>query len=108
MNLIKKLSFAALLSLTLIGNAFAVSLADAKSNGWVGERYTGYLGIVSHSEQVSGLVNEVNGKRSARYKELAINNGIALQEVEGLAGKKVIEKTEPGHYIDLGNGWVKK
>lgn len=108
MNLIKKLSLAALLSVTLIGNAFAVSLADAKSSGWVGERYTGYLGIVSHHAQVAGLVDEVNEKRLARYKELAINNGIALQEVEGIAGKKVIEKTETGHYIDLGNGWVKK
>lgn len=108
MKLVKQLASAVLISLALMQTAMAVSLDQAKNNGWVGERHTGYLGIVSQAQKVKPMVNNVNAQRKAHYKKLAIDNGIPLQEVEKLAGKKVINKTRPGHFIDLGNGWVKK
>ena len=88
--------------------AYALELDTAKDNGWVGERYTGYLGVVEAKAGVKALVDEINAKRNERYKELAGKNGISLQEVEKIAGKKVIEKTRSGHLIDLGNGWLAK
>ncbi len=57
---------------------------------------------------VKALVDDVNQKRTQVYKDLAAKNGITLEEVEKIAGKKVIEKTKPGNLIDLGNGWLKK
>lgn len=97
-----------LLSAVLVAPAYALDIDTAKDNGWVGERYTGYLGVVQPKAGVKALVDDINQKRQQRYKELANKNGISLQEVEKIAGKKVIEKTRPGHLIDLGNGWLKK
>lgn len=102
------LSLSLLLSLFLASPAYALELDTAKDNGWVGERYTGYLGVVKPEAGVKALVDDVNQKRNQRYKELATQNGISLQEVEKIAGKKVIEKTQAGHLVDLGNGWLKK
>ena len=96
------------LALVLASPAFALDLDVAKDNGWVGERYTGYLGVVKPEAGVKALVDDVNQKRTQVYKDLAAKNGITLQEVEKIAGKKVIEKTKPGNLIDLGNGWLKK
>jgi len=97
-----------MLSLVLVTPALALDLDTAKDKGWVGERYTGYLGVVKPESGVKALVDEVNQKRTQAYKDLAAKNGIALQEVEKIAGKKVIEKTKPGNLVDLGNGWLKK
>jgi len=108
MKLVKQFIRVFLITLALIQGAWAVSLDEAKASGWVGERYTGYLGIVSNQDKVSGLVKDVNNKRKLNYNKLAIDNGISLEKVEKLAGKKVISKTKPGHYVDQGNGWVKK
>ncbi len=108
MKLVKQFTQALFITLALAQGAWALSLGEAKASGWVGERYTGYLGIVSNQAKVSGLVKNVNNKRKLKYNKLAIDNGIPLEEVEKLAGKKVISKTKPGHYVDQGNGWVKK
>lgn len=108
MKLVKQFTQVLLITLALIQGAWAVSLDEAKASGWVGERYTGYLGIVSNKDKVIALVKDVNNKRKLKYGKLAVDNGIPLEEVEKLAGKKVISKTKPGHYIDQGNGWVIK
>ena len=98
----------ALLSFLLTTPVYALDIDTAKDNGWVGERYTGYLGVVKTEAGVKALVDEINSKRTQAYKDLASKNGISLREVEKIAGKKVIEKTKPGNLIDLGNGWLKK
>lgn len=104
----KVLQASLLLLLALSAPAFALELDTAKDNGWVGERYTGYLGVVKPEAGVKALVDDVNQKRNQVYKGLAAKNNITLQEVEKIAGKKVIEKTKPGNLIDQGNGWLKK
>ncbi|MBB1486667.1 YdbL family protein [Oceanospirillum sediminis] len=108
MKLVKQFASILLISLAMMQAVMADELDQAKNNGWVGERYTGYLGIISQAQKVKPMVDSVNAQRKAHYKKLAIDNGIPLQEVEKLAGKKVINKTRSGHFIDLGNGWVKK
>ena len=90
---------------------WALTLAEAKAGGLVGETEAGYLEIVSGkgSAEVQALVNEVNGKRKQKYQEIAKRNRTSLQTVERLAGQTAIEKTQAGHYIQLPSGaWTKK
>jgi uncharacterized protein YdbL (DUF1318 family) len=101
---------AALLALLLISApAFALDLGQAKSQGLVGETASGYLGVVSGGGDVQQLVNSVNAQRRAEYQSIAQRNGTSLQAVEALAGKKAIERTPPGQYVQLPSGqWVRK
>ena len=49
---------------TTLGPALALSLAEAKSKGLVGEKANGYLGVVvPGSQEAQSLTNEVNQKR---------------------------------------------
>ena len=91
--------------------AWALSLAEAKAKGMVGERPNGYLGVVSGSgsSDVQSLINTVNQQRKQKYQEIARRNNTNLQAVEILAGKTAIKKTKPGNYIQLPSGqWTKK
>lgn len=89
---------------------FAMDLQSAKSRGLVGEQLNGYLGVVSSSagDDVSALVADINNKRKDKYRSIAKQNGASLETVELLAGKKAIEKTEDGNYIQSATGWKKK
>ena len=90
--------------------AFAADLDQAKSEGLVGERADGYLGVVDAGAgaDVAALVAEVNAKRKAEYQRIAAKNGLALEQVQALAGKKAIARTSAGHWILLNGGWQKK
>ncbi|WP_088328328.1 YdbL family protein [Lacimicrobium sp. SS2-24] len=94
--------------LLLAFHAVAIELDDAKAQGLVGERVDGYLGIIKEAEGVSELVDDINGKRKSKYQQLAKQNNLELAQVEALAGKKAIEKTQAGHYVLLDGEWVKK
>ena len=90
---------------------WALTLDDAKAKGLVGETQTGYLGIVSGkgSREVRALTKDVNQKRKQKYQGVAKHNGTSLQTVEVLAGKTLIKRTRPGHFIQLPSGkWTKK
>lgn len=89
----------------------ADELADAKAAGLVGERTDGMLGLVAADApaQVKQLVERVNRERRARYIEIAEKNGTTVVAVAALAGKKAIEKTLPGNYVQSSQGsWVRK
>ena len=97
----------ALLLLCLVAlPAAAMSLDQAKSQGLVGEQPSGYLGIVAPpgSREVRDLVENVNLRRKDEYERIAARNGIAIEQVEQLAGKRAIERSAPGHYVRLPNG----
>ena len=90
---------------------WALTLGEAKARGLVGETPTGYLGIVSGkgSREVRALMKDVNRKRKQKYRGVAKHNGTSLQTVEVLAGKNLIKRTRPGHFIQLPSGkWTKK
>jgi len=89
---------------------FAGDLQQVKGQGLVGEQLNGYLGVVSSdvSAEVRALVNDVNAKRKAKYESIASQNSTSLETVELLAGKKAIEKTQSGNYIQTATGWRKK
>jgi hypothetical protein len=91
--------------------AFAASLQQAKSEGWIGEQNNGYVGFVSPNpnDEIKSLVSEVNSKRRTVYAKLATKQNISLGQVELLAGSRNAEKTVSGNYYQDDNGnWIKK
>lgn len=88
---------------------WALELHDAKNQGLVGETLNGYLAPVgSVTPEISALVNTVNSQRKAEYQRIAQQNKIAVKDVEALAGKKAIEKSPAGHYVNITGQWQKK
>jgi len=97
------------LSLLMSLSAFALDLTQAKSQGLIGEQVNGYVGLVKESTEAKALVEDINIKRKEAYISLAKKNNLGLQDVEILAGKKLIKKAEPGEFIQSATGsWVKK
>ena len=89
----------------------ALTLDEAKTKGLLGEMPNGYLGIVSASAspEAKALMKDINRKRRQKYQEISRKNGTRLEAVEALAGKTVLKKTKPGHYIKSPSGkWTKK
>lgn len=105
-------TFQAILAAALLliaQSVFAIDLQTAKNKGLVGETPSGYLEAVTQpSAEVSALVNDINAKRKQKFKEIAARNQTSLEAVELLAGKKAIEKTDPGHYVKIGGSWKRK
>lgn len=102
---------AALITLLLSLPAHALSLDDAKSQGLVGERSTGYLGIVtgSPSADVKQLVNEINAKRRSLYQQKAQKAGVSTEIMELRTGERLLQMAPAGEYIQDANGrWVRK
>ncbi len=115
--LLIQLLIALLLSFSFTMTSYALSsqeqdlMHDAKAKGLIGEQLNGYLGIVttSPSKEVSALVTKTNTERKDLYNKVATRNKLKLPDVEKLAGKKAINKTKAGQYIQLSNGkWGKK
>lgn len=99
----------AMLWFVVAPSTFALSLDDAKAQGLVGEKTTGYLGLISASNaEARALVEDVNQKRRQAYGEIAKRNRTELRSVETLAGEKAIQNTKPGNYVEGPGGWVKK
>jgi len=105
------LSVCAVLLMIVSTTGFALDLQTAKSRGLVGETPTGYLADPTGqaSAEVKALIQDINAKRKARYSQVAEKVGKSLVIVEQLAGKKAVEKTKPGLYVQKPNGqWLKK
>jgi len=95
--------------LLLAQPAYSIDLQTAKSQGLVGEAPSGYLEAVKQAApEVKSLIESVNSKRKAKYKEIAARNKTSLKAVEELAGKKAIDKSKAGSYIKQGGSWKKK
>lgn len=90
-------------------SAFADELSSAKQDGLVGETATGYLAAVKPSNPaVQQLIARINAERKAKYQGIASANGTPVAAVEGLAGKKAIEMTPAGQYVQDNGSWRKK
>jgi len=83
-------------------------LAEAKDKGWVGEQPNGYLGAVESSLQAKQITEQINEARRKEYARIAEENDIAVADVELLAGKRAIERTQSGHYVKIDEQWKKK
>ena len=105
----KLLSMILLAILFLSQPAYALDLGEAKARGLVGETLSGYLAPISSGDPaVTQLVNSINDQRKQYYQDIARKNNTPLQTVEQLAGKKAIEKTPAGQFVNTGSGWRKK
>ncbi|MCI5150445.1 MAG: DUF1318 domain-containing protein [Candidatus Electrothrix sp. MAN1_4] len=60
-----------LFTLLLCQPIFALELADAKSQGLVGETPSGYLEVVKANPEADKLIKEINAKRKTHYQEIA-------------------------------------
>ena len=106
---VTRLLGAAILWSAAIGSAFGLSLEEAKTNGLVGEKANGYLGVVNPgSREAQALAADVNEKRRQAYQDIAARNKASLQSVEALAGDKAIQNTKPGHFVEGPGGWTRK
>lgn len=100
-----------LLSTTVLAmdlNSAMSSLSQAKSAGLVGEQPNGYLGVVQAQGDAAEVARLINDARRVEYQRLAKGNNIQLSDVETMAGKKALEKTPTGQYIQLNGKWLKK
>lgn len=83
-------------------------LSAAKEQGQVGEKTNGYLGVVRDSTEAEVIVNLINDARRSEYTRIAEQNNIAVSDVEAMAGKRAIERTPAGQYIQIDGEWVVK
>lgn len=84
------------------------ALGGAKSQGLVGEQTDGYLGVVKSSGEAADIAAQINAARRAEYQKVASQSGAKLGDVEALAGKKAIERTPSGQYVQVNGQWVRK
>lgn len=106
--------FLALLLLSALSftPAVAASLDEAKAAGYLGERPDGYVGVVRQDapQWARQLVDQINAQRREAYAELAGRTpGATVREVGIIAGRKLIERAPPGHFVmnELGQ-WEEK
>ncbi len=84
------------------------ALGAAKASGQLGEMSNGYLGVVKDAGQADEIARLINQARRIEYQKLAEQNDIKRSDVEAIAGKKAIEKTPAGQYIQLQGQWRRK
>lgn len=89
-------------------NSAMSNLSQAKSAGLLGEQPNGYLGVVQAQGNAAEVARLINEARRAEYQRLAKGNNIQLSDVETMAGKKALEKTPAGQYIQLNGKWLIK
>ncbi|HFK4479035.1 TPA: YdbL family protein [Citrobacter sedlakii] len=93
----------------LSGNALALTLNEARTQGRVGETLNGYLVALKEDAETRTLVKEINQARSVSYQQLAESHNIPVEEVEKMAGQKLVERARPGEYVQGINGkWLRK
>lgn len=104
-----------LLALSLSLPAYALNLnqdmsalGEAKASGQLGKQPNGYLGVVKPGGQADEIARLINQARRAEYQKVAQDNGISLNDVEAIAGKKAIERTPKGQFIQLNGQWLQK
>ena|SRR5690554_2426169 len=91
--------------------AWALTLAEAKTQGLVGEKVDGYIAAVvpNPDAEVQALVRSTNDGRREVYADLARRNGISVRDVGVLSAEKLREKAVSGEYIQMPSGeWQRK
>jgi len=77
----------------------------ARASGQVGERYDGYMGVVSAvSGSVRSQVATINIQRRSLYSNLAARKGVSPQDVGITAGCSLLARVGPGEAYMLGDG----
>ena len=89
-----------------LGQAMS-ALGGAKAQAWSASRRT-----VTLAWSATAARRRTSPRRSmprrAEYQKVANSSGASLADVEAMAGKKAMEKTPAGQYVQVGGKWVKK
>ncbi|MGL5455299.1 MAG: YdbL family protein [Enterobacterales bacterium] len=105
----RTLILATLILSLLSGSALALTLNEARTEGRVGETYSGYLVALKQDAQTQALVSDINKARSVSYQHLAESHNLPVDEVAKMAGQKLVERAKPGEYVQGINGkWLRK
>ena len=85
-------------------------IVEARSDGRVGERYDGYLGIVATaSPALRRQVSAINIRRRSLYSSLAASRGATPQEVGITASCTLLGRVAVGEYYLFGTGvWQRR
>ena len=87
----------------------SVAVQAAKAAGQVGERPDGYLGLVPGVREsgARALLLRVNEDRQRAYRQLADEYGVAVEDVEKLAGARRVARAQAGEWVWLPEtGWT--
>ena len=84
----------------------SAAIVTARRAGQVGERYDGYLGLVSASAsaELRRQVAAVNIRRRALYSDLAARRGVTREEVGITAACSLLRRVAVGEYYLAGQG----
>lgn len=82
------------------------TIAQARRSGLIGERYDGYLGIVtaSPSDELRRQVGAVNIRRRSLYSGLATRKGVTPEEVGITAACSLFRRIGIGEFYLPGQG----
>ena len=84
------------------------ALPAAKEAGHLGEQPDGYLGVVNPVGEAREIARLINDARRAEYQRLADEHNVDIRDIQARAGKKAIERTASGQYIQLNGVWMTK
>ena len=101
----------ALLLLSVSSTSFALSMAEAKSQGLIGETSTGYLASVksSPSSAVSALIKTINQQRKAAFAGKAAKAGVSIEVMSKRVAQRLFEKAAKGTFLKNASGkWYRK
>jgi len=98
---------------SLIASAAAAqtpALDAARASGAVGERYDGYLGVVTAvSGAVRSQVTTINIQRRSLYSNLAARKGVSPQDVGITAGCQLLARVSVGEaYMWADGAWRRR
>ena len=105
------LALASIAALALPAAGSGLTLNSVKSQGLVGEKADGFVGIVvaEPTAPVAALVKKINARRQAGYEAIAKKNATRLDVVATLAGEKLIERASSGDWVtDKDGSWRRK
>ncbi len=95
--------------LLFAGQAFALELSQARSQGIVGEKLDGYIAPVKPSADASAVVTEVNARRRAEYEKISKENGQPVSVVAKVAAGTIINGLPSGAMYQAADGsWKRK
>lgn len=95
-----------------VGGAAAQAgpLDDARAAGFVGETPQGLLAAVSvpPSAEIRALIDDINIRRMAQYRESADEAGVTVEQFQAIIGERLIDEARPGTFImDADGNWVR-
>ncbi len=91
------------------GQAFALTLDQARARGLVGEKTDGYVGAVTPSAEAQSVVADVNARRRTEYEKISRQNSQPVSVVGKVAAETIINGLPAGAFYQGADGsWKKK